>query len=125
MYFILIFEEYRLKREERSNAYLTHGCGLPWSVECPKRIDKKPELSANAVAFISCRNRPTVKIAGAAKDSGAKGNGVKESWVRLTDVNTRSLSRLKYKLVYHFKLAATWSGMASWSLCMTWMDQHF
>jgi hypothetical protein len=33
------------------------------------------------------------------------GNGEKGSRLRVTDVNFRRLSQLKYKLVFHFKLA--------------------
>jgi hypothetical protein len=42
--------------------------------------------------------------------------------VRLMDVNTGRLSGMKYKLVCCFKLAVDMVGVASGSLCMTWMD---
>ena len=49
------------------------------------------ELSANTVAFISCRNRLTNVCAGAAR--GKKGSKDGESQVRLPDVDTRRLYR--------------------------------
>ena len=48
------YSKNRLKRGESSYAYLTRVCRLPRSVESLERIDEKPELSANTVAFISC-----------------------------------------------------------------------
>jgi hypothetical protein len=45
---------------------MTPICRVPQSVESPKRIDKKPEFSAKTVAFVSCRNRLTLILAGAA-----------------------------------------------------------
>ena len=46
-----------LNRGERSNTYLTHVCGLPWSVESLEQIEnrEKSELPASIMAFISCR----------------------------------------------------------------------
>ena len=48
---------YSFKREETSDTYLTHVCRLLQSVESLERTDKKPELSVNFVAFISCRSK--------------------------------------------------------------------
>ena len=50
------------------------------------KMDKFLELSANTVAFISCRGRPTQVLAGAIRgEMGSKGGG---SRVRLSDVDT-------------------------------------
>ena len=56
-------------------------------------------------------------LAGAARgDTGSKGG---EGQVRLPDVDTRRLLRLKYKLICHFKLETDmvgWLAVASGSL---------
>ena len=57
-----------LKWGERIDAYLTHVCRLPQNVESLERTDKNPELSANTVAFISCRSRLAIVRAGAARE---------------------------------------------------------
>ena len=49
----------------KSDTYLTQVCKLLQSIENLERIHKKPELSANIVAFISCRSRLTLMLAGA------------------------------------------------------------
>ena len=38
-----------VKNGRKSDTYLTHICRLPWCIESPQRIDKKPELSAHTV----------------------------------------------------------------------------
>ena len=50
--------------------------------------------------------------------------GVGRSMVRLSDVDTRILSGLEYKLVCYFKLAADLIGVALESLCIMPTDQH-
>ena len=47
-----------LKRGERSDIYLTHVCRRPQSIKSVERIGKNQKLSANAVAFISCKSSP-------------------------------------------------------------------
>ena len=89
-----------LKKGE-SDIYLTHVCRPPQGVGSPE-TDKKQELSVNMVPFISCRCRLTIWLADAARVE--KGSGGEGGQVRLLDVNTRRLSRLKYKLVYKFIL---------------------
>ena len=42
------------------------------------------------------------------------GSGVEESRVRLTDINTRTQSGWKYKLLCHFKLAVDMEGVAQY-----------
>ena len=85
-------------------------------------IHYKIELSANTVAFISCRHRLTKVLAGAAR-------GKRESRERLPDVATRRLSGLKYKLICHFKLAVDMVGggirefvndMDRWQMSISW-----
>ena len=61
------------------------------------------ELSGNTVAFISYRCRLTKVLASATR--GEKGSGSGGSRVKLLDVDTGRLVRLKNKLVYRFKLA--------------------
>ena len=63
---------YRLKRGERSDNYLAHVYRIPWSLESPERRDKKKELSANIVAFISYL---TVLLAAATKGRRRDGGG--------------------------------------------------
>ena len=54
---------------------------------------KYEELSANPVAFISCRRRLTKVLAGAAREEkGSKGGG---GQVKLSDVGNWRLSGLK------------------------------
>ena len=53
------------------------------------------------MTFISCRRRLTKVLAGATRGESKSEGG----WVRLSNVDTRRLSGLKYKLIYHFKLA--------------------
>ena len=66
------------------------------------------ELSANTVAFISCRCRLTKVLAGASREEkGSKDGG---GQVRLLDVDTGRLTGLKYKLICRFKLAADTVG---------------
>ena len=63
------------------------------------------ELSANTVAFISSRHRLTKVLAGAARgEKGSKGGGGHQMLI------PGRLSRLKYKLICHFKLAANMVG---------------
>ena len=64
-----------LKRREECNTYLTHVYRHHWCRENPvKRYNIK--LSANTVAFISCRLRLTKVLAGAAsEEKGSKGRG--------------------------------------------------
>ena len=69
---------------------------------------KYKELSANTVAFISCRSRLTKVLAGAAGRGGGR--------VRLSNVDTRRVLGLKYKLIYCFILAVDIVGVASESL---------
>jgi hypothetical protein len=64
--------------------------------------------------FNSCRCRLTEVLAGAAR--GKKGNKGRGGRVRLSDVDTRRLSGLKYKLICCFKLAMGMIGRASGSL---------
>ena len=45
------------------------------SIECLDGIDKKSELSANIVAFISCRSKLTKVLAGATKGIREVGEG--------------------------------------------------
>jgi hypothetical protein len=49
-----------VKKGERSDTYLTHDCRLLWSLE---RMVKKPDLSANILAFISCKSRLIIMLA--------------------------------------------------------------
>ena len=54
------------------------------------KVDKFLELSANIVAFISCRGRLTTVLAGATRgEMGSKSGGGR---VRLSDVDTWELA---------------------------------
>ena len=97
----------RLKRGERSNTYLTHVCKLPWSVQSLERIDKKLELSVNTVAFICCRSRLTITLAGAARGKWGWGEGSRVSssilatcpaHLNLLDLITLTIIGEQYKL---------------------------
>ena len=73
---------------------------------------KYKELSANTVAFMSCRHRLTKVLAGAGRwEKGSKGGGGR---MRLSNIDTERLSRLKYKLICHFKLVADMVGGGIW-----------
>ena len=63
---------------------------------------KYKELSANTVALISCRRRLTKVLAGAAR--GEKGSKSGGDQVRLSDVNTERMSRLKQQRIYKVRL---------------------
>ena len=63
----------KLKRGQKCDIYLTHVCRQPWSVERSERTQRKQELSANTVAFTSCRSRLTIMLACAGR--GEKGSG--------------------------------------------------
>ena len=85
------------------------------------------EVSANTVAFISCRSRLVKVLAGAAREE--KGSMGQECQVKLLDVDTRRLSGLKYKLICHFKLAVDMVGggirefvndMDRWQMSISW-----
>ena len=56
------------------------------------------------MAFISCTSRLTKVLVGAAR--GKKVSKVGGGQVTLPDVDTGRMLGLKYKLIYHFKLAA-------------------
>ena len=56
-------------------------------------------LSANIVAFISCRSRLTIMLPSSARGEKRSGGGGGQG--RLPDINTR---RLKYELISSFKL---------------------
>ena len=69
---------------------------------------KYEELSANAVAFITCRHRLNKVLAGAARvKKGSKSGG---SRVRISNVDTGRLTGFKFKLICCFKLAADMVG---------------
>ena len=72
------------------------------------------ELSANTVAFISCRCRLTKVLADAAR--GEKGSKGGRGQVRLLVVDTRKLLGLKYELICYFKLVMDMVGGESGSL---------
>ena len=67
-----------------------------------EKIKYKIELSANTVAFTSCRSRLTKVLAGAAK--GKKGSTDRGDQVRLPDNYTGRVWGLKYKLIQRKKL---------------------
>jgi hypothetical protein len=92
-----------LERREECDTYV-----------CSREVKYRIELSANTVAFISCRSRLTKVLAG--DDRGEKGSKGGERRVRLPDVDTGRLSGLKYKFICCFKLAADMVGVASGSL---------
>ena len=56
-----------LKRRDECDTYLTHVCRHHWSRKPDKKMKYK-ELSANTVAFISCRRRLSKVLAGVARE---------------------------------------------------------
>ena len=56
---------------------MTSVCRLLWSIESIETIEKKLELSANTVAFITCRSRPM--LADATRKEWLKRSGVGEA----------------------------------------------
>ena len=103
-----------LKRREEFDTYLSHVCRHHRSGENSEKIKYKIKLSANTVAFISCRSRLT-KVLGAAtreKKGSMDGRGL----LNLPNVGTGRLLGLKYKLICHFKLMANIVRVAIGSL---------
>ena len=78
-----------------------------------KRTHRKWELSANTVAFISCRSRLTIMLAGATRWRGEVGEA---EWgyhmLILGDV------RIKVWVGMQFQISSRKVGVASGSLCM-------
>ena len=69
----------KLKRGERTDTYLMLVCRLLQSIERLERIYKKTRAFSQHVAFISCRSRLTIMLAGTARGSGEKGRGLGET----------------------------------------------
>ena len=69
---------------------------------------KDQELSANTVAFISCRGILTIVLAGAIRGEKVCGGG--GGRVRLIDVDTGRLLGLKYELAVDNSLLVSTSG---------------
>ena len=66
------------------------------------------------MAFISCRGRLTIVLAGANRgETGSKGGGGRE---RLSNVDTRELAGFQNQLICHFVLVVDMIGVASESL---------